>query len=131
MAKITYTARRSLAAGHEQGLEYTLEIDLQSFNPSSDPVTKKQRSLGGNTQTILHRIDKGASVTTDWVSNADKPLWIEFLDSVAAGESFTFDPYGTVANPVREAQYELDGSPSFSRIGTTDLFAINFTVREL
>lgn len=99
MAAVTYTAKRSLASGHTEGTEYSLDISLSALERRVDTVKDTATSLSGRDETLLHRLDVRWSCTTTYIDSADMPELREFLASTAGGESFTFDPYGTVASP--------------------------------
>jgi len=102
MAVITYTAkdRGDLMAGHSAGTEYTLEIPLTKWDRDFKDEARTTRSLSGTPHTVFHRTDRiyrFATVSTD-NTNLINSLR-EFASSVAAGETFTLDPYGSIASP--------------------------------
>lgn len=103
MTAITYTAvDRSpigLASGHSAGVAYSLETQGLMLAPGEDIVGKSSKSLDGTLEAVLNRIELTWDVRTEVITEADMPLWLEWISSVAAGEPFTFDPYGTIASP--------------------------------
>lgn len=132
MTAITYTAKRNLAAGHSVSTDYNLETASHTIAPDYDPVLGGEGvAQDGTTEAVLDRIDRGYSITTDFITAANLPLWNEFLDSVAVKESFTFDAYGTITTPVSPQTVLLDGKPSYQRVGATMNYQISFKVRVL
>lgn len=94
---IAFTPTR-LVADAGDGL---LDADLQAINPQDKPAGKAHTALGGNTEGVLYRIEEQLAVTTTpaRLTTAQVKKWRAFAASVAAAESFTFDPYGTAASP--------------------------------
>jgi hypothetical protein len=99
MAVFTYTAKRSVVAGHTVGAEYSLEISIQPSPRAREIVKTEQRSRGGATETIYHRADVTRQITLRPIRASELAAVHEFLDSVEGGESFGFDMYGTIAAP--------------------------------
>lgn len=126
MALITYTAKRSLISGHTTGEEYTIELPLSDWTPSSEPVTEKADALSGKRFTTLSRIEKSwsaASIPTD--DAAILSQMEEFLDSVAGGEVFIINPFGG-----QDYTCEIDGKPKWSLVNSVGFYAISFTARK-
>lgn len=131
MASVTYTALRSIIAGHSSGTDYTIDFNAQALDPSYKVVKNTSQSLGGQTEVMRVRKDAFWDITSDYLEQADLAQWKEFLDSVDAGEAFTFDAYGTSAsadNPISVERVDDDGAPK--RI-QAQLYTISFKVREL
>ena len=96
MADFTYTAKRSIKSGHSSGTDYTITIVLQQVDDEQpSPVTNAHKALDGTEITVLHRIEKYIDFATDLVPTSggtpDVDDFIEFFNSVAGGESFTYD----------------------------------------
>lgn len=100
MAAITYTAhsRATLISGHTAGVQYSFDVKLRAFSSVLEQPKDQHVSLSGYAETILTRATKIHS-TVFIFPDTLKAQMEEFLYSVAAGESFEFDPYGTVAIP--------------------------------
>ena len=125
MADFIYLASRALKSGHTAGTEYTITTELlRADGETPEPVIKQHKSLSGNTVTVLHRIEKYLAVTTDYVlvdgtGTPDADDWTEFLNSVAAGETFTYDD-GT------EYTVIMDGKPTRNRNGIWFNYSFRF-----
>ena len=94
---INWTPLRALVGAGSDG---KIEINLQQYDRKPKTTAIESRSLSGATETTLHRIDYETTVKT--VPTADSALqgkFREFMASVAAGETFTFDALGTEATP--------------------------------
>lgn len=127
MAYVTYTAKRSLISGHTVDTSYTIDFDPAVAEKSRKRQVEQQTSLGGTRDTLLHRIEYSYECGTDAVHHDSVAAWEEFLDSVAGGESFVLDMYGTSAVPVSPVTVTLDDDPSITRNSGTQYFNIRFT----
>ena len=103
MAGIIYTAvdRGQLitdSPAHTAGTSYSIDVKLQDMQESIETPKTAHVSMGGTVETVLKRTAK--IITTTFIfpndENADVEEW---LYSVAAGETFSFDAYGTIAVP--------------------------------
>lgn len=135
MTAITYTAkdrniggRSALVSGHSVDTEYSLETDAPQLDVDYPPERTEHVSLGGQYAGTLHRIDEVWSVTTDHIEEADVANWKEWVASVSAMESFTFDPYGTIATPDAPVTAVLSGKPQLNRIQTLKVYQYQFKV---
>lgn len=123
MAVITYEAvdRGRLVAGHSAGTSYSIEIPLSEWNESVKEQKSVVRSLSGVKHTILHNriyFYQFKTVSTDNVSTI---LSLdEFFSSVAGGETFTIDPYGTIATPQTDISLTIDGTHNTQRVNQTE-----------
>jgi len=136
MAAITYTAnsRAPLVAtspAHTAGTDYNIDVKLQAFNEGIDIPKSTHVSLGAQVETVLQRASNVYSMTLIWPYTLDDDMR-EFLYSVAAGESFTFDAYGTVAvadNPLSVVC--LNDSYSITRLqhGKDHWRGVSLTIR--
>lgn len=88
---VTYTARRVLSSGHDAGNDYSLVTDAQDLDPQYNPDQKQTESIDGTLETDFKRLDVVYGITPDIILAEDLPLWMEFLNSVCAGETFTLD----------------------------------------
>lgn len=103
MAGIIYTAvdRGFLitdSPAHVDGTQYSIDVKLKDYIESIETPKTAHVSLGGKTETVLKRSQKVISATFIWPSSENAEIE-EWLTSVAAGEVFSFDPYGTIASP--------------------------------
>ena len=103
MAGITYTANSrapliSDSPAHQAGTDYDIDIKLQGYIENFDTPKQVHVSLNGNVETVLRRASRQMKATFIWPNTLNAQME-EFLFSVAGGESFTIDPYGTVASP--------------------------------
>ena len=100
MSAIIYIAanRAPLKTGHTVGTEYSIDLKLKAFSENFDFSKTAKVALNGNVATTLKRSSRVYSVGFSWENSKNADVE-EFLFSVAGGEIFTFDPYGTVAVP--------------------------------
>ncbi len=132
MPFITYTALRSLKTGHTASVAYTINFDAQALNKSHKTIKTRTQSLGGNTETIRVRRDTFWNIKTDLLAESELDDWREFLASTDAGETFTFDAYGTAASPDDPISVEReDEDDAEERVGETMYYTVSFKVRAL
>ncbi len=94
---LTWTPLRDLVGAGSDG---KIETSIQKFNRKPKAAVKQSRSLSGNTETTLHRIDYIINISTIPIAGTTvRDKMREFASSVAAGETFTFDALGTEASP--------------------------------
>lgn len=100
MASVTYTAasRATLVASHVVGTSYSIDLKLRSFGTSLDMPKTVHAPLNGAPETVLRSATRIISASLSW-PDANNEDVEEFLWSIAGGELFTFDAYGTVASP--------------------------------
>jgi len=104
MAAITYIAHARAplmttpSPDHTAGTGYSFDVKLKALSESLDQPKNQHISLAGQVETVLMRASKVISITLIWPHSEHEQL-MEFLYSIAGGEQFTFDPYGTVASP--------------------------------
>lgn len=124
MAVFKYFAvdRGDLISGHSEGTEYSFEIPLQDWTPIRKRIETTKKSLSGKRQfTTLHRIERFHSFMTVGDPNASMLLnFLELESSVAAGETFYIDPYGTIAAPDNEISVKLVGDIKPRRTNTLE-----------
>jgi len=112
MAAITYTAidRGDLITGHSELTEYSFDVPVEQFQKNTRREQSTVSSLSGRRVTTLHRLDTTftvSTVETDDQTSIDNMR--EFLSSVAAGEEFTIDVFGSVLTPDNPITFKLDG----------------------
>lgn len=128
MAEISYTAKRNLKSGHSAGTDYTIDISIhQEDGDTPKIIGERIKSLAGNEVTVLHRIERYLDITTDYVradgtGTPDVADFREFFDSVAGGETFSYDNGEAILS-------RLVGDPTRSREGI--LFNYRFKLRIL
>lgn len=132
MASIIYTAKRSLIDSHSAETEYSFEVALNKFERSPKREKETSASLSGNRFTVLHRIDMFFEVSTVPIKDISLIYQMrEFLDSVAAGESFIIDAFGTELQPYQQKVVEIDGDYSESMVDISGYYAFSFKVLEI
>ena len=67
MARITYTAKRELKAGHIEDEEYTLDFDAQQINESNDPEARQHVAKSGKRETVFVRYEKAWNIESDQI----------------------------------------------------------------
>lgn len=102
MSAIIYTAsaRAPLitdSPAHVAGTAYSFDVKLRDFTTTIDQPKTQRVSLAGHVETTLRRAVKVYNITLIWPDTLNETME-EFLFSVAGGESFSFDPFGTVAS---------------------------------
>jgi len=126
---VTYTAKRRLKSGHSVSTAYSIEFDSLLLQPGFNGDSVAKRSIGGSTETVFKRFDETWDFTA---SNQAESLfndWVEFFASVAGGESFTLDAYGSIATPDNVQTVIMVGQPSIPRIGTSQAYHASFNAR--
>jgi hypothetical protein len=137
MTAVTYTARRSLIAGHSINVSYSLDLRVVSMPIDREPNVTTQTTLDGNQEAIRFYGCEYYNVSLA-VHTASQILQLkEFLDSVEAKESFTFDPYGSANVPagpltatMDSAGYQFTREP-LGQGGANDSYRATFRVRVL
>lgn len=100
MPAVTYTAKRSLIAGHTAAAQYSLDLRLVEggLGVGRKVGSETQRSLSDKTETLYYFGKTTWAAIALVLNSTERAALIEFLHSVEAGEAFTFSPYGSVAS---------------------------------
>ena len=127
MPSFTYTAKREIKSGHTLGDDYTITTEFMvADGEMPEFVGHKHKSLSGeNEVNVLHRLEKYLAVTVDYVhvdgsGTPDTDDYIEFFNSIAAGEAFTYND-GTSDHAVK-----IDGKPTRARNGVYFSYSFRF-----
>ena len=139
MGAVTYTAKRSLIAGHTAGAQYSLDLRIVEggLGVGRKVGTEQQRTLSDKTETLYYFGKTRWNVAVLVLNATERAALAEFLHSVEAGESFVFSPYGTVAAmgttyTVRRVAFDY----SFERLEATgatpadDAMRVSFDIEE-
>lgn len=136
MAGIVYTAvdRGQLitdSPAHVAGTDYSIDVKLQQFVEAVEAPKSVHVAIAGNVETVLKRTAKVMSTVFIWPDseNADVEEW---LYSIAAGEVFIFDAYGTIAAPDNAiSAICMNDNFSFGRMthGSTPWRSVALTLR--
>lgn len=124
MGVFSYTAvdRGSLVNGHSEGGQYQIEIPFSEWTPRNKEKKVVKRSLSGKPHTTFHNRQTLFSFST---IPTDDPAILEQLDelfaSVAGGETFSIDVYGTIATPHNPVTAFMVGPVANSRSNQTEL----------
>lgn len=130
MAVIKYTAKRRVDASRVAGVEYSFEAPLAAFNAHTKRNQSTATSLSGKSTTLLHSLKRSYEVSTVPVNGTALIAQIrEFLDSVAGGEEFEIDVYGSMLAPASPLLLKLDGDYSESLIDLTGFYVFDFKVK--
>ena len=114
------------------GSTRSFNLSLRTLDRSSNIIKTTQRALGGNSETIRIRNDVYWDMQTALIHIDNIPAIREFIHSVDAGESFTFDPYGSVAVSDSPRSVEMDqDSYQETREEMTNYFRISLRFREI
>lgn len=84
---------------HVVGDVYSLDVKCPAYVEAIDAPKTSHVSLAGGVETVLKRVNKTMSATLTWPA-VEHEFIEEFLYSIAAGETFDFDVYGTILVPV-------------------------------
>ena len=124
---IQYTPKRSIVAPPSGGV---LEVDHEPIaNDRNLEGTQSVSSSGRAVETVLHRIEKFWQIRTAPIPRANYDQWQEFADSVAAGETFTLDLYGTQAAPADPQTVRLEFNSFREEPLGSMYFVFSFKVR--
>ena len=117
---------------HGPGEQYSLEKPAGPLDPEDRIIASYQRTLSGRQETLLDRIESVWNLTTDWIRETEVVYWQEFLASVAAGETFSFDPYGSISSPDSPRNVIVENkSFRWSRVGSKKVYTISMTLLEV
>ena len=132
MAHIVYTAKRSVIDSHSIYTEYEFEVALNKFDRSAKREQETAASLSGVRFTVLHRIDLFFDVSTVPINDGSViDQMREFLDSVAGGEEFYLDVYGTIAAPDAPKTLVIDGDYTENMVDISGFYSFSFKVLEV
>jgi hypothetical protein len=120
-------------ASYYRGLNQSYQMEFQSSQSDRSVNFKRnsQVALGGGAPDVLfHRSDKLLTVTTQILSELQMGQFREIIGSVGAGETLTFDRYGTIAAP-NDPQIMVLESDSYQEQRATQVFdyRVTFTLR--
>lgn len=110
MTAVTYTAKRSLIPGHSANTSYSIDLPVVTMPVSRQVDRERQQSISGNRETIRFYACELWDVTLAVQYGTAAAQVKEFLDSVEAGEPFTFDPYGSANTPHNPMTGEIESS---------------------
>ena len=129
MANISYVALRALAPSHSIGNAYSFLISPMEMSPRAKPVSDESVSLGGYSQTYVHRIDRLWSFKTKTLTEGTSEYEniLEFLESTLGYENFQID----INDSASYENARMQSPYSRKREGSTNEWTFNFTVRIL
>ncbi len=129
MSAFSYTAKRRIVAGHTEDAAYDIDIVCDIITPQLKTDKTVHMPWEGPPETVLRRVDEYRSIVTSIVTDGSHRDQIqEFLYSVCAGETFTFDEKGTVASPVNPVSAVLDGDHSEVVTSSRGLYKYSFKI---
>lgn len=103
MPVVTYTALRDLdltvSPVHTAGTVYQLEFNARVSQQGRGVTRVRRPSIGRRREGIRHGRDRFWTIAVGAIEESAIEAWWEFLGSVDGGESFIFDPTGTIAVP--------------------------------
>jgi hypothetical protein len=126
--------------GYRRGLGQSYDLEFYSERVDRSVSVKRNQHQpmgGGRPEVLLMRRETYFDVTVigplgEPLTEAQMPQWREFLASVEGGEIFTFDRYGTVAEPV-EPKAVMLASEDYTedRVAQMRRYRLSFRVRVL
>lgn len=137
MGAITYVAHSRAplmttpSPDHTAGDWYSFDIKFQRWETAIEAPKTQHVSLGGDIETVLQRTTVVHNITLVW-DDDDHEQMLEFINSIAGGETFRIDPYGSVASADEEHEVVLANQQlSYSRLiqTSTPWRSISLTVR--
>ncbi len=101
MSIFTYTATTDLAPGTVNLSTVTRDIRLLTSRRQGRAIVKQNTSISGAVESLLHRSEKHYNCQTAVLVPNDllDLQLLEFYGSVQNAETFTFDRFGTIAQP--------------------------------
>lgn len=101
MSLFTYTALRELSPGTIDQEIVTRDFRLVTKRLQRKTKAKQNTGLSGSVESLLLRSEKHYQCQTGVLipRSLDAARVVEFMASVENGETFTFDRYGTSAQP--------------------------------
>lgn len=139
MTAVTYLAKRSLISGHSVGAEYSLNLKCTDINPRRTVSRTVKVPLAGVGAEVTRNYAyiEYAVVLAPLAGGTPLASITEFLDS-CEDQSFTFDPYGSIATPgtspapfvarLKGDGYALERVLKRRQGGGNDYFRISFEV---
>lgn len=108
--------RGKLIDGHSAATEYSFDMPIAGLGTTVENKGRVQTSLSGKRYHTLHNIERSTSFTTTIIHRVQESQTVanieEFLSSVAAGEAFEIDVYGSLASPGDFVNCVIDGQQS-------------------
>ena len=126
MTAFSYSAKRNLIAGHSADTIYDLDYLLLSLERRPNTKKSTKRTFDGTIETILHYHKEVITVSTR-VDAAGVLQFREFMGSIAGGEAFIFDEFGTVAAPVDAVNCRVSGMHKERRLQKLAKFDCSFS----
>jgi hypothetical protein len=114
------------------GQSYGLDFEAALIKPTTRAEKHRVITWGGRAESNLIRLDQEWEFRTLPIHQDDVGQWREIFASLAAGESFTLDPYGTLASPSGE-QFQaelLTVQHVEARVGVSQYFTFDLKVRD-
>lgn len=108
MPWVSYTASESVMALHIAGISYTFNFRVQRADQAVEILKREQRAMAGKKETLYFGRLSTWEITLEPIPASETALVLEFLDSTADGQMFTFDPYGSNESPGRPMQVDRD-----------------------
>lgn len=97
MPFIQYTRKRRLLTGSDGKLD---GFELASYDENQKEDATNHAPLDGSDgETVFFNERDEIALTVGMVHKNDLPKWREFKSSTAAGETFTFDAFGSELSP--------------------------------
>lgn len=91
---------------HGMDQTYSLDIGLNNYVEMDDLNRVMNKSLGGSVEILdFSTLNSDFSIKRQWdislapITSTNLPAVLEWLGSISLGETFTFDPEGSVATP--------------------------------
>ena len=131
MTAVTYSAKRSIISGHSEGVSYDIGLPLATISRKSKAKKHRHESLSGKVATLLNSLNVEYRATTIPLKGGDYDAAVEFFDSVAGGEPFEFDQFGSAGTPNNPKLAVIVGDVSEASASSSLHYKFNFTVRIL
>jgi len=130
MATVTYTALNRIISGHSVNTQYTIEFPISVGDFAGEVFVDEYVSLNGTREVVQQaREDDDWNITATFIDQAKLPEWDEFFYSVAGGQAFTIDFYGTIAVPDVVRNAVMLSARQTPRRTAEQLFDLPYAVR--
>ena len=126
MSAFSYSALRNLISSHTLSTVYDLDYGLMVLDRRPNTKRTSKKSFDGTPETILHYHKEIISVTTR-LDSSGVLQFREFMGSVAGGEAFIFDEFGTVAVPDNGVNCRISGNYRERRIQKLNKYDCSFS----
>lgn len=121
----------------QEGISYSLDIAQLTPAPTANTKKNDTTTLSGVKRSVVHHNSDDWAISTTLIHRTDNTTYIrksEFMElmfSTRGSETFTYDPYGSVASPDDPLTVQRVGQFGFTPEAFTEYFRGSFNVSEV